>query len=261
MNVLKKVTNSVLWLLRFPHSGEKYLMQKANELAGEEVASRVIFTGECQKFKNLDVAPKNIHISRGKVADIFLDTPECNAHTTAADILWSGTPIITFPKYEFKMCSRVAASLTFATGTWGTIPNPIKSPCSFAKSLGSPRLQDINLLGHLMVVDSYEQYESQAVSLGSSLKWSWKSLTGSPKDFVTDDPIYPSESPTHIFTPAGLASSIRQCLFLNKETMPLFDTPGWVRDYEVGLVEAFKIWKKGTGNTRYISVEKSKICS
>jgi hypothetical protein len=43
--------------------------------------------------------------------------------------------------------------------------------------------------------------------------------------------------------------------------MPLFDTPGWVKDYEVGLLKAFKIWKKGTGNTRYISVENSKICS
>jgi hypothetical protein len=257
MNILKKVPNSVLWLLRFPHAGEKYLMQKAKELAGEEVASKVIFTGDYQSFNYLDVAPKHLHISRGKVADIFLDTPECNAHTTAADILWSGTPIITFPKYDFKMCSRVAGSVAFATGTWGAIPNPIKTPCSFAKSLGSPRLQDVNLLGHLMVVDSYAQYESQAVSLGSSLKWSWKSLNGSPKKIVSDDPIFPSESPTHILVPFGLASSLRQCLFLNKDSMPLFDTPGWVRDFEFGLLKAFKIWENGTGNTRYIYTDKN----
>lgn len=243
MNILKKLPNSVLWLLRFPLTGEKYLMLKAHELAGEEVASRIIFTGEFVLHNCPDVAPKHLHISRGKVADIFLDTPECNAHTTAADILWSGTPIITFPKYDFKMCSRVAASIAFATGTWGKIPNPIKSPCSFAKSLGSPRLQDVNLLGHLMVVDSYTQYESQALKLGESLKWSWKSLTGQTKTIKSDYPIFPLESPTHIFTPSGLALRLRQCLFLNRESMPLYDTLGWVRDYEGGLLKAYQNWE------------------
>ena len=45
MNILKRLPNSVLWLLRFPHAGEKYLMQKARKLVGEDVASRIIFTG------------------------------------------------------------------------------------------------------------------------------------------------------------------------------------------------------------------------
>lgn len=70
--------------------------------AGEEVASRIWFT---------DVAPKNQHISRARVCDLFLDTPECNAHTTAADVLWSATPLLTLPRYKYKMCSRMAASI------------------------------------------------------------------------------------------------------------------------------------------------------
>lgn len=37
-----------------------------------------------------DVAPKEEHIKRGYLADLFLDTPSCNAHTTGCDILWSG---------------------------------------------------------------------------------------------------------------------------------------------------------------------------
>ncbi|KAK4982104.1 hypothetical protein LTR66_009475, partial [Elasticomyces elasticus] len=57
------------------------------------------------------VAPKQLHISRARVCDLFLDTPECNAHTTAADVLWSGTPLLTLPRYEYKMCSRMAASI------------------------------------------------------------------------------------------------------------------------------------------------------
>lgn len=35
--------------------------------------SRIIFT---------DVAQKEEHIRRSRLADIFLDTPRCNAHTT-----------------------------------------------------------------------------------------------------------------------------------------------------------------------------------
>jgi protein O-GlcNAc transferase len=42
-----------------------------------------------------DVAPREEHVKRGFLADLFLDTPACNAHTTACDILWSGTPMLT----------------------------------------------------------------------------------------------------------------------------------------------------------------------
>lgn len=58
-----------------------------------------------------DVAIKSIHIRRACIADLFLDTPECNAHTTAADCLWSGTPLLTLARYEWKMCSRMATSI------------------------------------------------------------------------------------------------------------------------------------------------------
>lgn len=94
--------NSVLWLLRFPDLGESHLLATARKWAGTEVASRIIFT---------DVAPKHLHISRARVCDIVIDTPECNAHTTAADVLWSGTPLLTLPRYGYKMCSRMAASI------------------------------------------------------------------------------------------------------------------------------------------------------
>lgn len=45
------------------------------------------------------------------MCDLFLDTPECNAHTTAADVLWSSTPLLTLPRYDYKMCSRMASSI------------------------------------------------------------------------------------------------------------------------------------------------------
>ncbi|KAF9197319.1 hypothetical protein BGZ49_002304 [Haplosporangium sp. Z 27] len=135
LQILARVPNSILWLLRFPAAGEPHLLRTANEWAGPSVASRVVFT---------DVAPKQVHIHRGRIADLFLDTPECNAHTTAADILWSGTPILTFPKYGHKMCSRVGASIAFATG-----------------------------YGNEMVVNSEEEYEERAVKFAQGCRWEY----------------------------------------------------------------------------------------
>ncbi|PVH86786.1 glycosyltransferase family 41 protein [Cadophora sp. DSE1049] len=102
LRILDKVPKAILWLLRFPDLGESNLKRTAQEWAGENVASRIWFT---------DVAPKHQHISRARVCDLFLDTPECNAHTTAADVLWSSTPLLTLPRYRYKMCSRMAASI------------------------------------------------------------------------------------------------------------------------------------------------------
>ncbi|KAL4802683.1 glycosyl transferase family 41-domain-containing protein [Aspergillus unguis] len=102
LRILSRNPRAVLWLLRFPDIGEQNLRETAVAWAGAETASRIIFT---------DVAPKNTHIARAKILDLFLDTPECNAHTTATDVLWSGTPLLTLPRYKYKMCSRMASSI------------------------------------------------------------------------------------------------------------------------------------------------------
>jgi predicted O-linked N-acetylglucosamine transferase (SPINDLY family) len=129
----------VLWLLRFPDLGEENLRETALRWVGAEVASRIIFT---------DVAPKHQHISRARVCDLFLDTPECNAHTTAADVLWSGTPLLTLPRYEYKMCSRMAASILRGA---------------------LPRNTDGDRAADELIADSDKAYEEQAVELGSDL--------------------------------------------------------------------------------------------
>lgn len=43
------------------------------------------------------IACKEEHVRRGQLADICLDTPLCNGHTTAMDVLWTGTPVVTLP--------------------------------------------------------------------------------------------------------------------------------------------------------------------
>ncbi|GMH11397.1 hypothetical protein Nepgr_013238 [Nepenthes gracilis] len=121
-NILKRVPNSALWLLRFPAAGEMRLRAYAASQGVQP--DQIIFT---------DVAMKNEHIRRSALADLFLDTPLCNAHTTGTDILWAGLPMITLPLE--KMATRVAGSLCLATG-----------------------------LGDEMIVHSMKEYEEKAVA-------------------------------------------------------------------------------------------------
>jgi protein O-GlcNAc transferase len=101
--ILKQVPNSVLWLLRFPAAGEVNVINTANKLG--VLQGRVIFS---------HVASKEEHVRRGQLADLCLDTPLCNGHTTGMDILWAGTPVLTLPLTT--LASRVAASQLMALG-------------------------------------------------------------------------------------------------------------------------------------------------
>ncbi|KAK4504814.1 hypothetical protein PRZ48_002776 [Zasmidium cellare] len=138
LRILARVPNSILWLLRFPDLGESHLLSTAKMWAGSDVASRVIFT---------DVAPKHLHISRARICDLVLDTAECNAHTTAADVLWSGTPLLTLPRYPYKMCSRMAASILK-----GALPKDNEGDRAATE----------------LIAKNEEDYEEKAVALGLS---------------------------------------------------------------------------------------------
>jgi len=67
---------------------------------------RIIFT---------EKVDKNSHINRCFLADLSLDNPLTNGHTTTCDLLWSGLPVITLPLTS-NMPSRVAASIVNAIG-------------------------------------------------------------------------------------------------------------------------------------------------
>lgn len=84
--ILAKVPRSVLWLLRFPYHGEPNVIKFCTDRGID--AKRVVFS---------NVAAKEEHVRRGQLADVCLDTPLCNGHTTGMDILWTGTPMITMP--------------------------------------------------------------------------------------------------------------------------------------------------------------------
>jgi predicted O-linked N-acetylglucosamine transferase (SPINDLY family) len=101
MRILKQVPGSVLWLLDSN--------AKATDNLKKEAAARGIDPGRLVFAPRM--APAD-HLARHRVADLCLDTLPYNAHTTACDALWAGTPIATCLGETFA--GRVATSLLYA---------------------------------------------------------------------------------------------------------------------------------------------------
>ncbi len=101
MRILQAVPGSVLWLLDDnPHASRN--LRKEASARGVD-ADRLVFGGRI---------PLPEHLARQRLADLFLDTLPCNAHTTASDALWAGLPVLTLIGKSFA--GRVAASLLMA---------------------------------------------------------------------------------------------------------------------------------------------------
>ncbi|OWF52907.1 hypothetical protein KP79_PYT12898 [Mizuhopecten yessoensis] len=126
VEILKRVPNSVLWLLRFPAVGEPNVVQAAIN-AGLGL-NRIIFS---------PVAPKEEHVRRGQLADVCLDTPLCNGHTTGMDVLWAGTPMITL--LGETLASRVASSQLYTLGCPELVAESRDDYINIAASLGSDK--------------------------------------------------------------------------------------------------------------------------
>lgn len=103
MRILGQVEGSVLWLLEDNPEASANLRQEAARRGISP--DRIIFATRL---------PLDEHLARHRIADLFLDTFPCNAHTTASDALWAGLPVLTRSGESFA--SRVAASLLQAIG-------------------------------------------------------------------------------------------------------------------------------------------------
>ncbi|XP_055702519.1 UDP-N-acetylglucosamine--peptide N-acetylglucosaminyltransferase 110 kDa subunit isoform X3 [Phlebotomus papatasi] len=126
VHILKHVPNSVLWLLRFPAVGEPNLQATAQQFGLPP--GKIIFS---------NVAAKEEHVRRGQLADVCLDTPLCNGHTTSMDVLWTGTPVVTLPGET--LASRVAASQLATLGCPELIARTRQEYQDVAVRLGTDR--------------------------------------------------------------------------------------------------------------------------
>jgi len=127
MRVLREVPDSVLWLLADNEWAHANMLREA--AAHGVQLERLVFAPR--------VAPPD-YLARFRCADLFLDTFPYNAGTTANDVLWMGTPILTRSGRSY--ISRMAGSLLHAVG----LPD--------------------------LVTHSLEAYERQAIILGNEPK-------------------------------------------------------------------------------------------
>ena len=104
MRLLQQVPGSVLWLMSRRDISIHNLCLAA-EQQGIDPA-RLIFATRVPLVED--------HLARYRLADIFLDTHPYNAHTTAADALMAGLPVVTYMGNAFP--ARVAGSLLQAIG-------------------------------------------------------------------------------------------------------------------------------------------------
>jgi predicted O-linked N-acetylglucosamine transferase (SPINDLY family) len=126
MRILRRVDRSVLWLLVYVEKAKDNLRAEAKARGVDP--SRLVFA---------DKAPNDQHIARLALADLQLDTFPYNAHTTASDSLWAGSPLVTLPGKSFA--SRVCGSIL--------------------TTIGLPEL----------IAGSWEEYENIAVRLAHDL--------------------------------------------------------------------------------------------
>ncbi len=101
VRVLKRMPNSVLWLLAYRNDGASSavpnLRLHAQALGLDP--SRLIFTNLLERSRHLQL--------KGH-AHLYLDTTPYNGHLTVAESLWAGLPVLTLPRA--RMASRVSYS-------------------------------------------------------------------------------------------------------------------------------------------------------
>ena len=148
MNILKEVKNSVLWILRSNEAVVKNLKKEAEKKGVN--SNRIIFA---------NYLPNNEHLKRLSLANLFLDTFPCNAHTTASDAIRIGLPLITLMGNSFA--SRVAASLLKNLEMEELITFSLKDYEKLAVDLG------LNLNKFQQIKDSFEKAVSKSLLFDS----------------------------------------------------------------------------------------------
>jgi protein O-GlcNAc transferase len=103
MRLLARFPGSALWLLGETEAVRENLRREAVNRG--VAAERLIFAAR---------APYAEHLSRLKLADLYLDTLPFNAGATASDVLWAGLPLLTCAGEAYA--ARMAGSLLHAIG-------------------------------------------------------------------------------------------------------------------------------------------------
>lgn len=138
MRLLAQVSGSVLWLMSRSELSQRHLREEAAR-AGIDPA-RLVFAQRVPRVED--------HLARYRQADLFLDTHPYNAHTTAADALLAGLPVLTYRGQAFP--ARVAASLLHAAGLPELVTDSLAGYEALALQLARDPARRAGLRQHLL---------------------------------------------------------------------------------------------------------------
>jgi predicted O-linked N-acetylglucosamine transferase (SPINDLY family) len=134
VRLLLQVPHAKLWILRHNARSERPLrlairrltlaaveaanassalgrdLVQAGEAVADDIDERVLFT---------DLIERRVELETKALADVLLDTALFGCHTTGAEGLWAGLPLLTAPGRA--LASRVAASLALAARSGTTV--------------------------------------------------------------------------------------------------------------------------------------------
>jgi predicted O-linked N-acetylglucosamine transferase (SPINDLY family) len=124
MKILSATSGSVLWLL----AGEEDVNERLRQAAADAgvAPERLIFA---PKVAN----PR--HLARIGLADLFLDTFPYGAHSTAADAITAGLPVLTLAGRSFaaRFCSSIIAAAGIAELTCNTPEEYVRRAVAFER--------------------------------------------------------------------------------------------------------------------------------
>jgi predicted O-linked N-acetylglucosamine transferase (SPINDLY family) len=132
MRLLKACPDSVLWLLA---DNPYAILNLRREAAARGIApERLVFAPR---------VPRDDHLARHSLADLFLDTLPVNANATASDALWAGLPLLTCMGNTFA--GRVGASLLQAIG----LPELVASSVAEYEAIALALARDVEALARV----------------------------------------------------------------------------------------------------------------
>ncbi len=130
MDILRRTDKGVLWLLVRSRPGRRMLKAMAARRGLDP--RRLVFARQLSK---------PLHLARLSLADLALDTRIVNGHTTTADALHAGLPVVALKGAHFA--SRVSASLLAAAGLSELVTGSLEDYVALAVCLArEPRRLD-----------------------------------------------------------------------------------------------------------------------
>ena len=161
MNILKRLPDSVLWLM----ANSLKQVENLRTLAIKKGISayRLIFA---------EKLPRHKHLSRLSLADIVLDTRRVNGAASTSEALWAGVPVLTIQGKHFA--SRMSSSILKAAGVPELITHSLEDYENMAVELAEEKnklarintiLRAANVESHLFNTERFVVYLEKAFAI------------------------------------------------------------------------------------------------